>query len=366
VTIRSVPGESTDSPGTFPLGAPSFGAFAKNHPEGIDADGCRAIASAIENWLSGVGGVGDKPSQAERCVHSAGCAESLTLGAAGLSGGSGAGELLRAIDHLATALRSERDRVDRSIRVARMELARELAYGAGHEINNPLANIAARGQALLADEPIEHRRRRLAEIVDQAFRARDMIGSLMVFAKPPRPSPSRVRVGAMMARVVEAVRRRWPADDAGPGGVQILIEEAGDEASAIPQAADGAEEVVGEWDPAQIEEAIASLLQNAVEAADSTVRVRWGCHPAGPSECLIEIADDGPGIPAEARHRIFDPFFSGREAGRGLGLGLSKAWMLIEINGGRVEVRHGSASPRGAERTGACMLVRLPCRSGGG
>jgi signal transduction histidine kinase len=50
------------------------------------------------------------------------------------------------------------------------------------------------------------------------------------------------------------------------------------------------------------------------------------------------VSDTGPGIPADIRPHLFDPFFSGREAGRGLGLGLSKAWRIAELHGGTIEV----------------------------
>lgn len=60
---------------------------------------------------------------------------------------------------------------EQAVADARMESMRELAYGAGHEINNPLANIAARAQSLLIGEVDGERRKRLATVVDQAFRA---------------------------------------------------------------------------------------------------------------------------------------------------------------------------------------------------
>jgi signal transduction histidine kinase len=97
-------------------------------------------------------------------------------------------------------------RFDESVAAARLEALREFAYGAGHEINNPLANIATRAQALLLDEKDPERRRRLAAIVDQAFRARDMIGGLMVFARPPKAVPAATAVDGILATVVEAVR----------------------------------------------------------------------------------------------------------------------------------------------------------------
>jgi signal transduction histidine kinase len=65
------------------------------------------------------------------------------------------------------------------------------------------------------------------------------------------------------------------------------------------------------------------------------------------------VSDTGPGIPPEIRPQIFDPFFSGREAGRGLGLGLSKAWRIVQLHGGTITVD----SP---ESGGATFVISLP------
>jgi signal transduction histidine kinase len=68
---------------------------------------------------------------------------------------------------------------------------------------------------------------------------------------------------------------------------------------------------------------------------------------------LLTVTDTGPGIPPEVRPHIFDPFFSGREAGRGLGLGLSKAWRIVTLHGGTLTVE----SEPGA---GARFSILLP------
>ena len=94
-----------------------------------------------------------------------------------------------------------------SVSSARLEAIRELAYGAGHEINNPLANIAARAQALLYDEHEPERQRRLAIIVDQAFRARDMIGGLMLLARPPQPHRKEVHIAELLQSVFASIGR---------------------------------------------------------------------------------------------------------------------------------------------------------------
>jgi signal transduction histidine kinase len=212
-------------------------------------------------------------------------------------------------------------RFDESVAAARIEALREFAYGAGHEINNPLANIATRAQALLLDESDPERRRRLATIVDQAFRGRDMIGGLMVFARPPKPQPTVVAVDQVMRGVIEAVQPL-----AAGRGSRL-------EYSPSPVALDM------HVDAALVAEALRLLVVNAVEAVGGgrvIVAAAAADDPVG--GCEITISDEGPGMPADVLRRAFDPFFSGREAGRGIGLGLPKAWRLVEINGGRLVI----------------------------
>src|SRR3990172_1925980 len=78
----------------------------------------------------------------------------------------------------------------------------ELAYGAGHEVNNPLANIAARAQTLLADEPNPERQRKLSAIHRQAMRAHEMIADLMLFARPPKMVAAKCDLGQLVRQVV--------------------------------------------------------------------------------------------------------------------------------------------------------------------
>jgi hypothetical protein len=110
-------------------------------------------------------------------------------------------------------------------------------------------------------------------------------------------------------------------------------------------------------DRAQIEEAVRAIAVNALEAVSSGGRVVLsGCRRLennGDSWCEVRIVDEGRGMDTDTRRRAFAPFFSGREAGRGVGLGLSKAWRLIENNGGDVTI----ASRLGQ---GTQVSIRLP------
>ena len=74
-------------------------------------------------------------------------------------------------------------------RRAKLEALAEFAAGAGHEINNPAATIVGRVELLLKGETNPERRQALLTIGAQALRIRDMIGDLMLFARPPRPEP---------------------------------------------------------------------------------------------------------------------------------------------------------------------------------
>ncbi len=222
-----------------------------------------------------------------------------------------------------------------SVSSARLEAIRELAYGAGHEINNPLANIAARAQALLYDEHEPERQRRLATIVDQAFRARDMIGGLMIFARPPKPNRVEVNLAELLQSVLASMQ-----PTAEEHGVRLTLDVHSNQDYVFV-------------DRGQIEDSLRSILSNAIEAIlhGGTVAVKAARSDQG--LLLLTVGDNGIGMDRETMARIFDPFFSGREAGRGIGLGLSKAFRLIDGNGGSISIESRL-------QQGTTVSVRLP------
>lgn len=214
---------------------------------------------------------------------------------------------------------------------------KELAYGAGHEINNPLANISARAQALLADERDVERRRMLASINAQAFRAHEMIADMMLFARPPRTEPQPLDLVELLGTLQGELGEQAAAQQ-----TQIVLH-----APHVPV------RIVA--DKTQIAVALRALCVNALEALVTGGRLEISLAAAIPPDngVRITVADDGPGIPAKVRPHVFDPFYSGREAGRGLGLGLSKCWRIVTMHHGRVDVD----SPEGR---GAVFTVTLP------
>src|SRR6476659_6787642 len=95
-----------------------------------------------------------------------------------------------------------------AVESAKLQALYNFAYGLSHEINNPLANISARAQTLLIDEKDPERRRKLATIVQQAFKAHEMIADLMLFARPPAMRPQAVDLAKLADTVVAEMQEQ--------------------------------------------------------------------------------------------------------------------------------------------------------------
>ncbi|HEV7282840.1 MAG TPA: HAMP domain-containing sensor histidine kinase [Pirellulaceae bacterium] len=226
--------------------------------------------------------------------------------------------------------------IARRLDAERWASMKALAYGASHEINNPLANIASRAQALALDERDPDRLAKLRTIERQAFRAFTMIQNLTLVAEPPTPEIARFDWSEALDRFAS----KWQAEAAAKG---IEIHRVDPPKQPIWVSAD----------PSQMEVIFDELVRNAIEASPSATRIGvrgpatvQGNYGDGPgTRYQVEIVDEGAGLSAVARERLFDPFYSGREAGRGQGFGLSKARRIVENHGGSLRCRE--RSPRG-------------------
>ncbi len=224
----------------------------------------------------------------------------------------------------------------------KLDAMKELAYGASHEINNPLANISARAQTLLRDEQHPDRRRALEAIRQQAMRAHEMISDLMLFARPPALALQPIDLTELLSKIAAE-----QATECERRNVRLTLQ--------LPDAPVG---IVA--DTQQLTVAINALCTNALEAigTDGTIEITLReitqrKNPKTQASVAIEVMDTGAGITDEVRRHLFDPFFSGREAGRGLGFGLSKCWRIITDHGGTITV----SSESGA---GTVIRIELP------
>jgi signal transduction histidine kinase len=216
---------------------------------------------------------------------------------------------------------------------ARLEALAEFAAGAGHEINNPLAVISGQAQYLLghaADwfdpEIAEEATRSLHAVVAQTRRIHGILRDLMLFARPGPPCPGwfdlPTLVGEVAAALAELARER-----------RVRLELA-----ALPQ------RVAVCADAGQVRVALTCLVRNAVEAAPAEGWARVAlAEPPGEQVVAIAVEDSGPGPDPAQVESLFDPFYSGRTAGRGRGLGLPIAWRLARQQGGDVRLEPARA-----------------------
>jgi two-component system, NtrC family, sensor kinase len=201
----------------------------------------------------------------------------------------------------------------------------ELAAGAGHEINNPLAVISGQAQYLLVSEQETARKKALQTIIGQTQRIHQTLTQLMQFARPPAPHQQRLDLGGLLREVTAALQQL--ADDR---QVRVLCTEP-DKALTLLV------------DPGQIRTILVALLRNAIEAAPPS---GWASLNAQAGLGLtVVVEDNGCGPSAVDREHLFDPFYSGRKAGRGRGLGLPTAWQLARQHGGEVAFDTTQASP---------------------
>jgi signal transduction histidine kinase len=242
----------------------------------------------------------------------------------------GAAELLRAAICRLSRLHALETAFQQTLETEKLSSLAELAAGAGHEINNPLAVISGRAQMLIRDERDPERRHALAAINAQALRVHEMIADMMLFARPPQPRFASVDVAEVVRRVIESLRGR-----AAEAQVELT--------SNLPPAP-----LLIQADATQLIVALRALCENSIEAIGHTGQIEITARLVGrsltpdlrPLTPILELVvrDTGPGIPPEVRRHIFDPFYSGRPAGRGIGFGLSKCWRIVTNHGGTIAV----------------------------
>jgi len=213
----------------------------------------------------------------------------------------------------------------------------EMAAGAAHELNNPLAVISGRVQLLYDAESDQKKKQTLKQIQERAEEISRIVSDLMSFARPEQPAPKMVSVRAL---VDAAVRRTAKAADLKALVVELIsIDELG--------------EVF--VDDEQVVAAIVNILSNALASypeGAGPIRIDGGCEqPEG--FAAFQIIDSGCGMDANTLAKATQPFFSAGAAGRKRGMGLAHAQRLVQLNNGSLHL----ASRLGA---GSTVTIRLP------
>jgi signal transduction histidine kinase len=249
------------------------------------------------------------------------------------------------VDALHRALEDQARREAERLQASKLTALAEFAAGAGHEINNPLAVISGQAQYLLSHkgdwfvhDPEGTVPRALQVIVAQTRRIHGVLRDLMQFARPAPPHPAWVDLPTLMGEVGAAL-----GELAAQRGVRVEVEARADRFAV-------------HVDAEQVRTVLLCLLRNAIEAAPADGWARLVLREPGPQHVDVGVEDSGPGPAAKERAALFDPFYSGRSAGRGRGLGLPVAWRLARLQGG--DVRLEETPPTQPTR----FLLSLPRR----
>jgi signal transduction histidine kinase len=225
--------------------------------------------------------------------------------------------LERRLQAVVSSLRGRIEAEQELLRRGKMDALGEFAAGAGHELNNPLAVIVGRAQLMLAKADDPDSARSLRIILGQAQRAHRILRDLMFVARPSAPRPRSCNPREVLGSLLADFERECTAR-----GVRLHVELEGS-----PQSA---------WaDPEGLRHLAEVLLRNALQATPSGGRLHVRSSLKD-GELVWSFSDNGKGIGPDAAEHLFDPFFCGRQAGRGLGLGLPRAAKIVAQADGRL------------------------------
>jgi signal transduction histidine kinase len=224
----------------------------------------------------------------------------------------------------------------------------EMAAGMAHELRNPLAGIEVMAGLLRRQVPdSKDAQSLLADIISESKLANAIVVEMLEFVRPVRLQVERTDIADVLNQAVTLAESK-----ATRGSTEVVI----DVAPGLPMI-DG--------DHHQLSQVFINLVANAFEALEGRGRVRITAltstmeqDPAFTTEwvapiptVVVDVADDGPGVPADVTDKIFNPFFTTKVTGSGLGLAIVRK--IIDAHDGRIDL---NSSPQ----TGTCFRVTLP------
>jgi signal transduction histidine kinase len=221
-------------------------------------------------------------------------------------------------------------------RADRLSAVGQLAAGFAHEIRNPLASIDGAAEVLEAGPAEAVRQETIRIIRQECARLNRLLGSLLDFARPRKPEAGEVDVAAVLDDVAELVRH------SGVRNVRLRRETAG---LLRPL----------RCDREQLTQVVLNLALNAAQAMENGGEATLAAREEN-GWTVIEVRDEGKGVPPEMLERIFDPFFTTKDGGTGLGLAV--VHQIVTQHGGKVEARMNAGA-------GMTFAVRLPRSPGG-
>ena len=217
-----------------------------------------------------------------------------------------------------------------------------LSASLAHEIKNPLASIKGTAEILREEFPGDHPKREFVDILfKETGRLQDTVEEILRYAKGRPPEREEILEPlAAVARHVGALLERQLREKQ----VRLSLPENGEAQQLLVEGA-------------KFSQVLLNLALNALDAVGPGGRIWLLAESAGDGGWLISVCDDGPGVPEAEKERIFEPFYSAKADGTGLGLLISRK--IVESYGGSLRA---TDRPGG----GACFEILLPARNGAG
>jgi two-component system NtrC family sensor kinase len=250
----------------------------------------------------------------------------------------------RMVGHIAQEAQEKQSINKQLIEAGKLASLGELAAGVAHEVNNPLAIMVQEAgwmQDLLEEEELrswpylDEFRRSLDRMQTQGRRCKDITHNLLSFARKTEPRAKSAQVNDLIKEVVDLSKQR-----ARHSNVEIHTNLQDD----LPTA---------NLSPSEFQQVLLNLINNSLDAMGDKGGTVSITSKVDGEYALVEVADDGPGIPQANLPRVFEPFFTTKPVGKGTGLGLSICYGLVKKMGGAIEVE----SELGA---GTTFRIRIP------
>jgi len=262
-------------------------------------------------------------------------------------------EINRAAQHLEAKVEERTEQLRqanrRLLQADRLASLGQLAASVAHEINNPLSgvlNFSVLMQRILTDDGVPRARvaefrKYLDHVVEQTSRAGRIVSDLLAFSRRSKPLRAPADLNAIVTTTVALVSHKLKL-------MSVEVET---------RLSEGLPAVPG--DASQLQQVVLNLVMNGAEATrgHGLGRVVVTTRATTDHETVVlEVSDDGEGIPKDRLPRIFDPFFTTKEEGKGLGLGLAVVYGIVQSHGGEIDVRS-------LEAGGTTFEVTLPLTS---
>ena len=242
--------------------------------------------------------------------------------------------------HVAKDISNEKLLQQQLIQSEKLSAIGELISGIAHELNNPLTGVMGYSQLLQMRGDLDDRAKdSLVKINNLATRCQRIVQNLLSFARKQKPERTLTSVNEILGRTVELRSYELQVNN-----IELVLELDPQLPRTIA-------------DAHQLQQVFLNVITNAEQAMLETrgrgrLTIRTRNDIAG-GRIVVEVTDDGPGIPEQHLTKIFDPFFTTKEVGKGTGLGLSLAYGIIKEHAGNIYARSRLGE-------GSTFVIELP------